>query len=81
MLSVRPRELRLIIQHHEAAMMTISCSSFIVYRLSFIPSTCIHLRRPSTLARHQNIANIILKRVRVYLSKCIILEGEKVKTN
>ena len=31
MLSVRPRELRLVIQHHEAAMMTISCSSFIVY--------------------------------------------------
>ena len=28
MLSVRPRELRLVIQHHEAAMMTISCSSF-----------------------------------------------------
>ena len=26
MLSVRPRELRLVIQHHEAAMMTISCS-------------------------------------------------------
>ena len=34
MLSVRPRELRLVIQHHEAAMTTISCSSFIV--LSFI---------------------------------------------
>ena len=30
-LSVRPRELRLAIQHHETAMMTISCSSFIVY--------------------------------------------------
>ena len=34
MLSVRPRELRLVIQHHEAAMMTITCSS-LVYRLSF----------------------------------------------
>ena len=34
MLSVRPRELRLVIQHHEAAMMTISYSSFIVYRFS-----------------------------------------------
>ena len=32
MLSVRPRELRLVIQHHEAAMTTISCSSFVVYR-------------------------------------------------
>ena len=28
-LSVRPRELRLVIQHHEAAMMKISCSSFV----------------------------------------------------
>ena len=35
-LSVRPRELRLAIQHHEAAMMTISCSSFIVYQFVYL---------------------------------------------
>ena len=37
-LSVRPRELRLVIQHHKAAMMTISCSSFIV-RLVLQPTS------------------------------------------
>ena len=33
-LLVQPRELHLVIQHHEAAMMTTSCSSFIIYHLS-----------------------------------------------
>ena len=33
MLSVRPRELRLVIQHHQAAMMTISCTRLSFYNL------------------------------------------------
>ena len=48
MLSVRPRELRLVIQHQEAAMMTISCSSFIFYRLfarAYIIVLYSHVRR------------------------------------
>ena len=41
-ISVRPRELRLVIQHHEATMMTISCSSFIVYRFNLTyPTHCV----------------------------------------
>ena len=41
MLSVRPRELRLVIQHHEAAMRTISCSSF--YRFfNITPAVAVH---------------------------------------
>ena len=38
MLSVRPRQLRLVIQHHEAALMKISCSSFKLGRRSLVQS-------------------------------------------
>ena len=42
MLSVRPRELRLVIKHHQAAMMMINCTrlSSIVYRLLVTTCTC-----------------------------------------
>ena len=55
MLSVRPRELCLVLQHHEAAMMMISCSSFRFVFLKHSPTQVLFLKFLNTNIKCKNL--------------------------